>query len=815
MFKSYLLIAMRNLKKNKVYSAINIVGLSVGIACCMLIMLQVYSELQFDRFHRNTERLYRVNYLQGTARGERTFGRSMPPLASALKQEFPEVEASTHFLQGWRLTLKRETSTQTGLIARNYFFSGSETFALFDFPFLFGDPATALKEPGAVVLTEEKATTLFGDGNPVGERLYIEAEDFPEFGTSSYTVTGVLERLPANSHIQFDFLLSTATLDRFESSREWMQDWDNYLASTYVLLRDPQTLPALESKLSAFTKKYVPEEEGYTKGFALQQLTDVHFGSAEITSELNAREGDVLYVQIFTWLAVFIAGIACINYMNLATAKAMKRAKEVALRKVVGAQRVQMAGQFLLEAIVHAAASFLLAIGLVEITLPTFNALAGNNLSITLLFSPQVIVGLVGFALLIGAIAGSYPALYLSGMTPSLILRGETKTGRSGIRLRNGLVVMQFVVTIVMIVATVVVSRQIQYATSKQLGFNRDRLVVFDINHDSVQENFLNVKSELLRHASMKNVTVSSRVPGDWKGYRSFGVTRADQPQTESVRFVFNGVDEDFLQTYEMDLLEGRNFSRALASDSNAIILNETAAKALFSESPIGKAVRFSSSSNFTGVVVGVVRDFHFESLHDRIEPLALGFMPSGGRHALWGIDYFTMRIAGENVQEAIDFLTRVHAKFDPINPIELGFLDQWWMNLYERDQRLGTIFSFAASLAIMIACIGLFGLAAFMAEQRTKEIGVRKILGASVGGIVQLLSKDFVKLVLIGLVIATPLAYYAMDIWLENFAYRVDIGWWVFALAGGIALVIALLTVIVQALKAALANPVEALRYE
>ncbi|MBI3110442.1 MAG: ABC transporter permease [Ignavibacteriales bacterium] len=814
MFSSYLKIALRNLQKNKVYSAINIAGLSVGIACCMLILLHVYSELQFDRFHKNAEKLYRVNYIQGTVQGERTIGRNMPPLAAALKEEFPEVEASTHFLQGWRLTVKREASNQTGLIARNYFFSGSETFHMFDFPFLYGDPAAALKEPGAVVLTEDKAAMLFGESNPVGERLYIEAEDFPEFGMSTYTVTGVLKRLPANSHLQFDFLISTSTLERFESSREWIRDWDNYQASTYVLLQDEGMESAVESKLAAFTKKYVPEEEGYTKGFVLQPFTDVHFGSSDIAFELNVREGDMMYVRIFLLLALFVAGIACVNYMNLATARAMKRAKEVALRKVVGADRLQMAGQFLFEAIVQALISFLLAIGLVEFALPTFNSLAGNDLSIALIFSPPVLGALIGLALLVGLIAGSYPAFYLSGLTPSLILRGETKTGRGGVRLRNALVVLQFVVTIVMIVATVVVSRQLGYVTTKELGFNRDQLVVFDINHDSVQENFINVKNELLRNASVKSVAVSSRVPGDWKSYRRFGVTRADQPASESVRMVFNGVDEDFLRTYEMDLTQGRNFSRAFASDSNAVILNETAAKALFTESPIGKTVRFSSS-NFTGIVIGVVRDFHFESLHDRIEPLALGFMPAGGRHALWGIDYFTMRIAGENVQETIDFLSAVHARFDPINPIELGFLDEWWMNLYERDQRLGTIFSVAAGLAILIACIGLFGLAAFMAEQRTKEIGVRKILGASVGSIVKLLSGDFARLILLGLIIATPLAYWAMDRWLEGFAYRIEIGWWVFVLAGGLALLIALLTVSMQALKAALANPVEALRYE
>jgi len=428
--------------------------------------------------------------------------------------------------------------------------------------------------------------------------------------------------------------------------------------------------------------------------------------------------------------------------------------------------------------------------------------------------APLIIVGLVGFAVLIGLIAGSYPALYLSGLTPSLILRKETTSGRRGIILCNVLVTLQFAVTIIMIVTTLVVSRQLDFVRSKNLGFNQNRLLVVDINNDSVQENFLNVKHELSRNAAVKSVTVSSRVPGDWKGFRSYDVRRADQPESETVRMAFNGVDEDFFETYEMTMAQGRNFNRALASDSNAVILNETAAKALFTESPIGQTLKFSSSS-FVGVVIGVVKDFHFASLHDRIGPMVLGFMPLGGHHALHGIDYFTIRTAGTNIQETVDFITSVHAKFDPINPIELGFLDQWWLNLYERDQRLGEMFEIASGLAIVIACIGLFGLAAFIAEQRTKEIGVRKILGASVTGIIVLLSKDFARLVFVGLCVASPFAYYAMNLWLEEFAYRIGIGWWVFIAAGGLALLVALMTVSLQAVRTARANPVEALRYE
>jgi putative ABC transport system permease protein len=365
-----------------------------------------------------------------------------------------------------------------------------------------------------------------------------------------------------------------------------------------------------------------------------------------------------------------------------------------------------------------------------------------------------------------------------------------------------------------MIVATLVVFQQLDYARHKKLGFNQDQLVVIDINHDDVQTNFLNIKNEFLRHAAVRGVTVSSRVPGDWKSFRRIRAVKEGQAETEAQQMFFNGVDEDFLGVYEIDLVQGRNFSRAMATDSTAVILNETAARALFADSPIGQTIRVPAF-NFTGHVIGVVRDFHFHSLHDKIEPMVMGFMPAGGRHAVHGIDYFSLRIAAENVQETIDFITKVHGQFDAVNPIEHAFLNQWWIDLYNRDERLGRIFGISAGLAILIACVGLFGLAAFMAEQRTKEIGVRKVLGASISSLVVLLSKDFTRFVLLGLLVATPLAYFTMDKWLQNFAYRIDIGWWVFALAGGLALVIALATVSTQAIKAAMANPVEALRYE
>ncbi len=814
MFKNYFKVALRNFRKFKAYSFINIFGLAAGLACCILIVLHVYDELSFDRFHSKAERLFRITQVRTGSQGEQHIGYTMSALAPALMNEFPEVEDAVRFFQGWRLTVKREASGPTGIIVRNNFFTDDGFFRMFDFPLIAGDRTNALASPGSVVLTEKMAKQLFANEEALGKTLHIEAEDFPEFGATAYKVTGVLRELTHNSHFGFNMLISQSTLERFDDERERLTSWRQGGVMSYLLLSDPMAEAKLEATLDEFYKRHRPEETSVQRRFYLQPLGDIHFGSADITSEYNENEGDKLYVYVFALIAVFIAAIACINYMNLATARSMKRAKEVGLRKVVGAGRGQMIGQFLTESILSALVAFLIAIGLVEAALPSFNSLAEVNLSLSIAQNASVFSGLLTLVLLVGLIAGSYPAFYLSGLKPVTVLKGELKTGAHRSRLRQGLVIVQFALSILMIVATLVVFQQLDYSRSKQLGFNREQLVAIDINHDDVQTNYLTVKNEFLRNPAVRSIAVSSRVPGDWKNFRRIDVAKDGQAEGERQSMFFNGVDEDFIGTFEIEVAQGRNFSRALASDSSAVILNETAAKALFADSPIDQIIHVPDY-DFTGHVIGVVRDFHFHSLHDKIEPMVMGFMPAGGRHAVHGIDYFTLRIAPENVQETIGFMTKVHAQFDAINPIEYGFLDQWWIDLYNRDDRLGRIFGIAAGLAIVIACVGLFGLAAFMAEQRTKEIGVRKVLGASISSLVGLLSKDFTKLVLLGLLVATPLSYFAMNKWLQNFAYRIDIDWWVFALAGGLALFIALLTVSYQAIKAALANPVEALRYE
>ena len=811
MLKNYLKIALRNFRKHKAYTFINIFGLAVGIACCLLLLLHIQDELNFDGFHNKADRIYRIVEQRSTPdQSDQHNGVTFPALGPAMVNDFPEVESAVRFFQGWRLTIKEGETAQ---IARNYLFSEPGFFQVFDFELLEGDPNTALRAPRSIVLTESFARQLFGEENPLGKPLNIEAEDFPEFGRNEYLVTGLLRDIPHNSHLDFKFLISLSTVHEFEDWRDLLTSWTSSFMPTYLVLQEGNSSAELESKFVDFSKKYRGEEAWAKRKFYLQPLKDIHFYSTHIGFEQNRSEGDLTFVYIFSLIAVFILIIAGINYMNLATARSLVRAKEVGLRKVVGAFKRQLVGQFLGESILTSFLAMIVAIGFVEFALPRFNSLAGKTLTFDLSGNTFLWLGMLGITLFIGIISGFYPALYLTRFRPVTVIKGGTeKAGQSGIR--QALVVTQFTLSIIMIVVTLFYSRQVDYLRSKNLGFNKDHLVVFDINHDDVQTNWRTVKTELMRNSAIKKVTVSSRVPGDWKSFRRIQVVKEGDADTETTSMFFNGVDEDFVQTYEIEVVQGRNFLREMASDSSAVLLNETAAKTLFNNSPMGKQIKIPRYS-FVGHIVGVVQDFNYHSLHSEISPMVLGFMPDGGRHSVHGIDYFTMRISGENIPQTIEFITGVHEQVDPINPIEYAFLDTWLHNQYESDEQVGSIFGVAAGLAILIACVGLFGLATFMAEQRTKEIGIRKVLGATISNIILLVSKEFTKTLVIGLIIASPIAYFAMDRWLDEFAYRIDLDIWTFLLAGLITLFIALVTVSYQAIKAALANPVEALKYE
>ena len=812
MIRNYLKIAWRNIRKHKLYAAINTLGLATGIACCLLILLHVQDELSFDGFHQNADNIYRVLETRDRpGQGEFVSTYTMGAAGPAMTADLPEVQDHVRLFQGWRLTIKND---EPGLIMRNYFLADHSFFNIFDFAMRDGDARTALSEPNSVVLTAPLAKKLFGNENPVGKTLKVEAEDFPEFGEPPFLVTGVLEELPHNSHLQFELLVSLNTVNRFEGWKNYLSSWSSGFVINYILTTPAATLDKLNAHIETLNQKHREPEVANARKLSVQPFRDIHFHSAHIQGEINANEGELNYVYIFAAISFFILLIACINYMNLATARSMRRAKEIGLRKVVGAEKKQLIAQFLGESILTCVVAFFLAIGLIELIQPLLPEIAGKSLSFTSQISGSLLLAMFALVVFIGLISGAYPAFYLSRFQAISIFREKVRGGFGESVFRRILVVTQFSLSIIMIAATLVVFNQLEFIQDKKLGFDQERLAVIDINHDDVQSNFLAVKTELQRVPGVQSVAVSSRVPGDWKNFRSINVTLASAAEDETTRMFFNGVDEGFLQTYKINLLQGRNFSRQLASDTAAVILNETAAKQLFTDSPIDQIIEVPSNE-FVGHVIGVIEDFHFHSLHSKIEPMVLGFMPNGGRHPIHGIDYFTLRLSGTNLSETIAQIDRVHAQFDPVNPMELAYLQDWLRNSYDKDARIGSLFGLAAGLAIVIASIGLLGLAAFMAEQRTKEIGVRKVLGATVSRIMVLLSKDFALLVVIANLIAWPVAWFAMNQWLQGFAYRIDRGLSVFAASGLLALLTALLTVSVQAVRAAVANPVDALKYE
>ena len=802
MLKNYLKIALRNLRREPGYAFINIVGLSVGLACFLLILLYIQDERSFDGHHEKADRIFRVVEARATPEGgERHLAYTMGPLAPTLMRDFPEVTRAVHMLGRNGVGRRTMQYGPNRFYENDYLFTDPAIFEVFDFEWLSGDARTALNEPHTVVLTETGARKYFGEEDPLGKILGLE-----QFG--DVRVTGVLRDPSPQSHLQFSMLISLDTIRAHERWLAWMQTWRTAGFLTYLVLADDASPEAVEAKLLPLLRQYRDEEE-LTRIPSLQALADIHFRSTHIDLERNHAEGDIAYLYIFSAIALFILLIACINYMNMATARSMRRAREVGMRKVVGAHRRQLVRQFLTESMLTTLVALGLSLGLMWLILPAFNNLAGKALTFGLLLEGPFLLSLVALVLAVGAAAGSYPALYLSMFRPAQVLMGSGEVGRGARRLRRTLVVTQFALSIIMIVATVVVYEQLGYVQTKRLGFNKDHLVVIDINSSDVRGNWQTIKQELAQVSAVRAVSTSSRVPGEWKNLVRVEVVPEGAPDTDRLTMTFIGIDEDFLDTYEIDLRQGRNFSADFA-DSSAVLLNETAARLLGIDTPAGQPIRIPDAP-FEGQVVGIVSDFHFRSLHEQIGPLVLGFWSN----PIQLIDYFTTRVAGGDLPATINQLRAVHERFDPSHPFEYNFLDQRLGDFYENEHRVGTLFAIAALLAVVIACLGLFGLASFTAEQRTKEIGVRKVLGASVGSVVVLLSKDFLKLVALAFVVAVPLAYFAMDRWLNDFAYRIEISWPIFLMAGLAALGIAMITVSYQAVRAALANPVESLRYE
>jgi len=803
MFRNYLKIAWRNLHRNPGYSLITVVGLAIGIAGALFVLLYLRDETGFDRFFEKSDRTFRVveTRIDGDA-GREPVAFTSGALAQMLLETVPEVESTVRMVGGEAIGRRTASYMDRRFYEADYLLTEPSFFDVFGDNLLQGNSATALTEPRSVVLTETSAEKYFGDLDPMGKTLSME-----QFG--DLRVSGIVRDPQANSHLDYSMLISLATANIDDRWAAWLESWNNDVIIVYATLTPEADPSAVQRKMETSAAGHFDVGADARVPY-LQPIADIHFGSGQIVAERNAREGDPRYLYIFAAIGLFLVLIASINYMNMTTARSMRRAREIGMRKVAGGMRGQLVRQFLTESILTTVGAAALAVGIVGTLLPLFNDISGKNLSTQSLFTPEFIAMSLGLCFIVGIVSGSYPALFLSRLTPAEIMTGGADGGpQSAARLRKGLVVAQFVLSIMLISATLVVYQQMEFVQSRPLGFNQDRLVVVDINSGDVRANWQTVRDEMAKIPTVRSVSTSSRVPGDWKGIVQTGVRAEGSSSERSTTVHLIGVDESFLSTFEIPLVSGREF-RSGEIDSNAVILNQTAAKALGIVTPELQWLEFPVSG-FRAQVVGIVEDFNFESLHSRVGPMVLAHWSN----PIQAIDYFTVRVSSAGTSSVIDGLREVGETFDPGHPFEYNVLEQRLGDFYRTERRAGTLFGLAAALSIFIACLGLAGLAAYTAERRTKEIGVRKVLGATVRGIVLLLSKDFVVLVALAFLIATPMSYVLMDRWLDGFAYRTDLALGVFTVSGAIALIIALLTVSFQAVRSALANPVDALRYE
>ena len=816
MLKNYLKIVLRNLVKHKVYSIINVSGLALGLACSILILLWVSDELSYDSSFKNADQIYRVNWDFKWNENEGVGPGTPPPLAAAIKNEIPGVAATTRIYPVSQMTVRYEDKS---FIEDKIFSVDSNFFNFFNYKFLEGNSGSALLKPNSIVLTKRAARKYFGEKSAIGEIISIgkEKQSFNKTYHNLFEVTGVIENPPSNSHIQFDMLTSISShpeVEFFNWSWVWMQ------VVTYAKL-DKNVLPgAVESKIPAIVKKYAPTafarigfsyedliKSGGKWDFVLQPMRDIYLKSGETGNRLGPT-GDIKYIYLFSIIAVFILTLACINFMNLSTAYSSGRTKEISIRKVLGSEKRMLIVQFLMESFVFSFISMLMALFIVELTLPLFNNLAGKTLQFDFIKSPSIFLSLVFLTLFVGFIAGSYPAFYLASFKPIEILKMKFNSGRGNLKFRNILVVFQFAITIALIICTLLVYKQMSFVNQADLGFNKEGVVIINNENNLLGGGAEAFVEKLKNNSSVINAAVSTGVPPDYGFQDYYKVEGKGDEQFDLISYM---VDENFIKTMGIKLEDGRGFSKNFSTDFESVILNESAVRFFGLKNPIGKIINYPSRGNYK--IIGVIKDFNFASLHSAITPFAL-FHTSSKSYKI-PQSFIVVRVPLNNFQQSVKAIHKEWDSFAPGSPFEYKFLDESFEQAYLSDQRLGKIFFVFSFLTIFIAGIGLFGLVSFSTKQRTKEIGVRKVLGASVYSIVRLLIRNFVVLVLVANIVAIPAAYYFMNHWLQDFAYRIEIGWWIFAISGGIALLIALLTVSFQAIKAATANPVESLRYE
>jgi putative ABC transport system permease protein len=798
LFKNYFITTIRNIRKSKIFSVINITGLAIGLACFILIIVFIRNEISYDTFHERADRIYRpVEIQHPPGVGTQHVAVTMGPLAPALQQDFPEIVTAARIMRTGP-SLCRQGDLK--FYEEGFVFADPQIFDIFTIPIADGDRQSPLKEPNSLVISQSLARKYFGSENPIGKTFSVSHYH----GKDEFIVTAVMKDYPENSHLTFDLI---APYPLIESKVDWLKSWGTNTMATYVLLREGTDVTALEAKFPEFIHKYNPRDKGKEMGLYLQSLKDIHLRSGHIRYQtFNHNQGNINSVYIFSAIALFILLIACINFMNLSTARSLKRAKEVGIRKVLGSSRRNLVQQFIGESVFISFLALALGLIILELFFPYFQSLLENQIPKYYYSDIYFLLQLVLIALLVGIVSGSYPAFFLSSFQPGQTLKGTFKGGKRGKGLRKFLVVFQFAIAIALISSTGIIRNQLDYIRNKNLGYNTDQVVYLPLRGAEARSKARLIKNELLRNPNVVSVSATAGLTGASGSQGTMTVAGSEEETKMMMRFSF--VDFDYIKTMEMQILQGRDFSPEIASDTvNSVILNRTAVKELGWTHPLG--MEFKGRENQQNYkVIGIVNDFHFYTLHQKIEPLIMWV-------SLRQSNFMIARIRAGSITPTLEFIENTWRTHFPQQPVEISFLDEHFEQIYKSEQNTGKLFGAFSFLAIFIACLGLFGLASFTAEQKTKEIGIRKVLGASIPGIVVLLSREFIKWVAVACFIGFPLAYFTMREWMNNFVYRANISSVTFLLAALLVILIALTTVSYQAVKAARANPVDTLKYE
>lgn len=806
MFRNYFKIALRNITKQKAFSFINISGLAIGMACCLLILLYIQDELSFDKYHSKADRIYRaVEEVKFDGVGENS--ASMPfPFGPTVPVDFPDmVEASVRFFnfQAPTLLLQYGDSDEKRFNEPHVYCADSSVFKIFDFEIIKGDPETALEGPNKIVFTESMVEKYFGNEDPIGKIVRFE-------NAVDCEVTAIMKDVPFNTHFRFDFLVSFATLRQFIGPNLQANNWYWNPNWTYLLLRENVSPASLEEQFPELVKKYFPQIINDKTTISLQKLTDIHLHS-HLDYEASTNS-DISYIYIFGAVAVFVLMIACINFVNLTTARSTNRAKEVGMRKVLGAYKKQLIQQFLGESILLCFISALIAIIVVVVSTPLFNSFAEKNIPLNIFANIELLAGIILISIIVGSFSGIYPAFYLSAFQPVRVLKRIIKTGKRGSFFRKFMVITQFSISVILIVGTIIAYNQIQFLRNKKLGFDKDQVILLQAFRSNLAQWYNPFRTSLLQNSRIKSITAMEDIIGS--KYQSSTYTPEGSSDNRPLQIPRLVVNFDFVETFGINVTAGRSFSRDFPADSGStIMLNEECAK-MFGWTPEESINKNVAVFNQQFRVVGVVENFNFASLHNPISPFILQ-LPQNVQTYNFFLRYVAIKVTPGNMQDALSTIENTWKQLVPGRALEFFFLDNELNNLYNAEARMGKVITVFSLFAIFIACLGLFALASHIAEKRTKEIGIRKVLGSSEVNIIKLLSIEFLQLIIISNIIAWPIAYLAMSNWLQNFAYRTSIEWWIFLISGVAAVTIALLTVSYQAYKAAVLNPVECLRSE